>query len=130
MIKIDADAALAATLPKDVPTLADAIARIVDDERLSVTRRRDMASALRSIARALGRPPEILPASTRWLQPRLERLHPEQLGISAKRWSNIASDAAAGLRHLGLARWVIRSRNEPLPPAWATTASRVPAMPS
>lgn len=125
MIKIDADAALAATLPKDVPTLADAIARIVGDERLSVTRRRDMASALRSIARALGRPPEILPASTRWLQPRLERLHPEQLGISAKRWSNIASDAAAGLRHLGLARRVIRSRNEPLPPAWAKLAASI-----
>ena len=54
MSKIDPNAAFAATLPADAPMLADAIARIVNDRQLSETRRRDMASALRSIARALG----------------------------------------------------------------------------
>ncbi len=127
MSKIDPNAAFAATLPADAPMLADAIARIVNDRQLSETRRRDMASALRSIARALGRPPAILPASAHWLQPRLERVHPEQLGVSAKRWRNIASDAIAALRHLGLARQVARSRSESLPSAWAALAASIEA---
>ncbi len=125
MNMIDPDLALQATLPVDVPTLADAIARIVNDPDLAPTRRRDMASALRSVAKALGRPPEILPASAHWLQPRLERAHPEQLGISAKRWRNISSDAMAALRHLGLAQQVARGRNEPLAPAWAVLAEAI-----
>ncbi|MEE8164179.1 MAG: hypothetical protein V3T64_01285, partial [Myxococcota bacterium] len=122
MNMIDPNLALKATLPMGVPTLADAIERVVKDHDLSETRRRDMASALRSIASAIGRPPEILPASVHWLEPRLERVHPEQLGISAKRWRNIASDATAALRHLGLAQRIARSRNEALSPEWAKLA--------
>ncbi len=99
MSKIDPNLALQATLPVGGPTLADAIERIVNDTGLERTRRRDMASALRSIAKALGRPPEILPASAHWLQRRLEGVHHEQLGVTAKTWRNITSNAISALRH-------------------------------
>ena len=39
-----------------------------------------MASGLRRVAKALGRPPEAVPADPRWLQPRLERIAPAALG--------------------------------------------------
>jgi hypothetical protein len=57
MSRIDPNLALQATLPVDVPSLSDAVERIANDADLPPTRRRDMASALRSIAKALGRPP-------------------------------------------------------------------------
>ena len=125
MTFIDPNLALQATLPVDVPTLADAIERIVNNTGLERTRRRDMASALRSIAKALGRPPEILPASAHWLQRRLERVHHEQLGVTAKTWRNITSNAISALRHLGFAQQVARGGNEPLSPAWTVLADAI-----
>lgn len=130
MKPIDANAALAATLPTDTVTLAEAIERITADAELSATRRRDLASALRTIARALGHPPEILPASVHWLRPRLERLHHAQLGLSAKRWRNVVSDAIAALRHLGLAQQVARDSAEPLPPEWMHMAAAIRDVPA
>ncbi|MEQ9640309.1 MAG: site-specific integrase [Alphaproteobacteria bacterium] len=130
MKPIDANAALAATLPANAVTLAEAIERIMADAELAATRRRDLASALRTIARALGRPPQILPASVHWLRPRLERLHHEQLGLSAKRLRNVVSDATAALRHLGLAQQVARDNVKPLSPQWMSMAAAVRDVPA
>ena len=130
MKPIDANAALAATLPAGTVTLATAIERINASTDLTPTRRRDLTSALRTVARALGRPQEILPASVHWLRPRLARLHPEQFGVSAKRWRNVVSDATAALRHLGLAQQVARDGDDLLPGDWAELAAAIRDIPS
>lgn len=60
-----------ALLPLGTPMYDQLIERIKRDESLSDTRRRDLVSGLRRVAKALGLPPEDVPADGRWLQPRL-----------------------------------------------------------
>lgn len=94
--------AVFAYLPPGMLTLADAIDQIGDNQHLAPTRRRDLRSALIAMAKAVGRPPEQIPASHRWLRDRLADFHPQHLNITAKRWSNIKSDVSFAFRHLGL----------------------------
>ncbi len=104
-------------IPKGTPMFADLVATLQADDRLSDTRRRDLISGLRRVAKALGRAPEDVPAYGRWLQPRLARLSPAALGMTAKAWQNALSDARAAMAQCGLVerRW---SRPGDLTPAW------------
>lgn len=75
------------TSPSNLADVLIAVARADLPER----RRQDMASAVRSVARALGRSPEELPADPRLLSKRLAEVAPQSLGLSRGRWSNIRS---------------------------------------
>jgi integrase len=100
------------------PMLSDVMREVEVDPGLSRDRRRDILSGLRRMAKALGRRPEDVPADARWLQPRLERIAPASLGISPKSWSNLLSDARAGLvLHGVVARRI--SRKADLSPEWS-----------
>jgi len=89
-------------LATDHPTLDDAIARLETDKSLGPTRRRDMISALNSLARILGRDPAGVPAHPRFLQMRMKDVAPAAHDVSAARWANVRSLTATALQHLGL----------------------------
>ena len=91
-----------AFVSRETPTVAACIARLTDDDRLTSARKRDLISGLTRISEALGKLPANVPADPTWLQPRLAALSPVQLGISPKTWSNILSNAKAGLVHCGI----------------------------
>jgi hypothetical protein len=52
-------------------------------------KRQELASAIRTAARALGRSPEIIPADGRLLASRLKEVAPAAIGISHGRWNNV-----------------------------------------
>ena len=77
-------------------TLADVLAAVAAAE-IPDRRRQDLASAVRTAARALGRPPEQIPAEPRLLARRLAEIAPQALGFARPRWSNIRSLLRAAL---------------------------------
>jgi integrase len=91
-----------ALMPEGTPTLASVIDQVQSSPDLSDGRRRDMASGLRRVASALGRDPGDIPAVPKWLQPRLAKVMPAALGITAKSWQNAVSDAKSALAHVGI----------------------------
>ena len=81
MISIDPDKLATAFLKPGTPMIAELLLRLKsDDGDLSDTRRRDLASGLRGIARAVNQSPETVAADLGWLQPRLEKVAPAALG--------------------------------------------------
>jgi integrase len=77
-------------------TLADVLAavQIVD---LPHRHRQELASALRTIGRALDRPLERTQADPRHLAPRLKAVAPRAIGMSPRSWSNIRHRARKAL---------------------------------
>lgn len=104
--------------PSQQPTLADVRQRVLADESLSLRRRQDVSSALRTVAKALERPLNEVPAHPGYLRERLERFTPAMAGLSTRRWRNTLSLTRFALKHAGLARMPGRYQ-EPLTPAWA-----------
>jgi hypothetical protein len=76
-----------------------------------------LLSGLRRLASALGQPPALLPADLTWLQPRIARLEPAAIGLSPKTWSNVLSNARAGLHHCGIVEQRFR-RLDDFSPLW------------
>ncbi|AXC48974.1 site-specific integrase [Paracoccus suum] len=97
MLAFDAAAADLDFVPKATPMFSDVISRLIADETLDQTRRRDLISGLRRMAKALGRAPEDVPCYPPWLQPRLARVSPAGNGLSTKAWQNVTSDARAAM---------------------------------
>lgn len=112
--KIDRDMAF---VPQDTPMFADLIANLTMDESLKPTRQRDMVSGLRRVAKAIGRAPQDVPCHGPWLQPRLAKIAPAALNLSAKTWQNAVSDARAAMVHVGIVERRV-SRLKDLSPAW------------
>ena len=80
------------------PTFADAIATIEHLQDLTPTRRRDLISALKTMARFIGREVDHVPANTEWLRQRLRQVHPRQLQVSDKHFQNVKSAVLSALR--------------------------------
>jgi len=78
------------------PSLADILAAVLSAD-LPYRRRQEMASALRTVSRALGKPLASIPADSRRLSARLEQVSPRAIGISPGRWNNIRSHVRSGL---------------------------------
>jgi integrase len=76
--------------------LADLLATLRARE-LPERKRQELASAIRTVARALDRSPENIPADVRLLAPRLKEVAPVAIGISRGRWNNIRSLLRAAL---------------------------------
>jgi hypothetical protein len=70
------------------PSLADLLARLQASD-LPGRQRQELASAIRTAARALGRSPENTPANGRLLADRLKCVGPTAIGISRGRWNNV-----------------------------------------
>lgn len=99
------------------PMFSDVMHKIETATDLSATRRRDILSGLRRVAKALNRAPEQVPADAIWLQSRLNTFAPASIGLSPKTWSNALSDARAGLVLFGVVERRI-SRKADLSSEW------------
>ena len=117
MKHLDTKALDTAFVRADTPMLSEVIRHLEKNPELFGTRPRDMISGLRRVARALGRAPEEVPAEPNWLQPRLQKVKPAALGLTPKSWSNILSDARAGLEGYGVLDRRF-NRKADLNPAW------------
>ena len=106
-----------AFLHPDCLMFGDLIGKLNQETDLFPTRLRDMASALRRIAKALGLPPEDVPCDPRWLQPRLKKIAPAAHGLTLKSWQNVVSDARGAMAHFGIVKRRQR-RNTDLTPKW------------
>jgi integrase len=76
--------------------LADVLIAVQKSD-LPERRRQEIASALRTIGRVLGRDLERIPADPRRLSALLKDVPPLAIGISQRRWNNIRSLARSGL---------------------------------
>ena len=101
-----------------LPTLADLLVEIGSDDALPLRRRQDVASALRRLAKALGRQPEEIRADPAALRVRLKSFPHSMAGLSAQRWSNMLSLLRFALNHAGLAHVPGRACT-PLATQWA-----------
>ena len=105
--------------------LADVMACLEAHPALSPRQRREMVSALRTIARLMGTDLSAIPADPPGLRRRLEAVSPAAGGLSQGRWNNIRSLTLAALKHAGVQTMPGRSR-EPLLPAWETLRAGLP----
>src|SRR5215472_4583113 len=71
-------------------SLADLLVRVGATD-LPERKRQELSSAIRTVARALGRLPENVPADGRLLAGRLKDVAPTAIGVSRGRWANIRS---------------------------------------
>lgn len=103
-------------------TLADVLAA-VSAAAMTDRRRQDMASAVRTVARVLGRDPAGIPADLRGLNSRLKDASPTAMGITSARWNNVRSLLRSALALLGP---VMKGRNPaPMSEAWASLHGRI-----
>jgi len=106
---------MAADIPSRAagPSLATMLETIAVAPGLTKPQRQDMASAVRTAARMLGRPPEQIPADPRR---RLAEVSPIARGISKGRWANVRSLI---VKALALTRPMLPGRHrDPISPAW------------
>lgn len=101
------------------PTVAQLIARISAADALSPQRRRDVASALRCLAKAVRMPPESLIAEPAALRIKLKDFTPAMAGLTPGRWRNIWSLTGFALMQAGLCVVPDRATHPPSP-AWQT----------
>jgi integrase len=96
-------------------TLADVLAAVQAAD-LPNRQRQELASALRTVGRALDRPLERIPADPRHLSPRLKSVAPRAIGMFPRSWNNVRFRVR---KALNLVRPMSPGRNtNPLTPAW------------
>ncbi len=111
------DAIAPASVP--TPTLATVLAHVLADPALTARQRQDTASAIRTVAKAFGRPAGEISARPADLRARLTGFAPAMAGLSERRWRNALSLTRSALKSAGLARMAARS-SAPFAPAWTT----------
>ena len=89
------------------PSFADAIPMIATAPELSEQTRRHWTTSLRQIAKALDRPPELIPARYSAIRADLALLHQAPLGLTAKTLQNHKSNAKSALL------WLAREKGIP-----------------
>jgi integrase len=110
---------------KTVPTLADVDRKVADKDSLSVTRRRDLRSAISRVAALLGEEPAYLPLELNEVAARLATITPVAVGMTPKTLANVRSDFLAAVRQSGLMP-VLASAKTQLSPAWAALMAQLP----
>jgi integrase len=106
------------------PALSDVLNSILTDGTLAARRRQDLASALRTLAKALGKSLDELPAHPGRLRERLAAFSPDLAGISHARWVNVKSLTRFALSHSKLSHVPGRYREE-LVEAWEVLFGRL-----
>ena len=113
-----------AFLDPAAPTLATVIDRLATAEP-NPQRRSEMASAVRTLCRVLGRLPHELPADTALLNRLMRGALPAAVGVTPSRWANVRS-LVLRAKSLTGCRIMPGRRLHPLAPAWAALAERLP----
>ena len=86
----------------NAPTLAWVIDRLQTLEVCDVRDKRELCSALRTLARWFDLPPGAVPAHPAFVRERLARFHPVQTGVSARRVQNVRSLVLKAFRLAGV----------------------------
>ena len=107
-------------------SLADLSAFVASHTDLTPTQRRDMTSAIASLASYLGSVEAVLPADGRRLRHRIDQLHHEQLGVSKKRLDNVIGGVKRALK-LSSAQFPGARRRATLCAAWGPLRDALPA---
>jgi integrase len=108
------------------PSLADVLTAVRSANLLD-RRRQEMASALRTVSRALGKPLASIPGDARRLSDRLRQVSPKAIGISPGRWNNIRSHVRGSL---ALVQPMAPGRHlNNLSPAWEALWRRLKSRP-
>ena len=103
------------TQPPSRSTLADVLAAVLAAD-LPPRRKQDLASAIRTVAKVIGRTPGDIDADLRTLSVKLRQTSPIALGIKRARWNNIRSGFNSAFR---LVQPTLPGRsNEPIAEAW------------
>lgn len=105
-------------------TLAEVISAVENDAYLSVTRKHDLLSAVRTTARLIGSDPSSISVQVPQLRDRLMAVEPIQNGMSRKRFANVRSGLGAALV---VARALPRPRPKPRNAAWTSFLESAPA---
>ena len=90
----------------------------VNDE-LSYPRRREIASAINTVATWFKLPLDLIPASTSFLRDRFKHVHPAHVNVSKRRIQNVRSLIMAAFRAEGIAT-KLAPYMTPMAPAWQT----------
>lgn len=106
-------------------TLADVVAELQQDTILIPTRRRDLISAVRRMAKLLNRDPAMVPARISAIHNEIDQLHPLTAGVSKKSIQNIKSDTLVAFRHLGICQST-RHMADQLSPPWQLLRAALP----
>lgn len=96
-----------------VSSLAELRSHIANDKSLPPRRQRDMVSAAASLAKALGRPLEAIPAAPAHIREATAHLTPAMVGLKPGRWRNVQSLVSAALAHVGIVTIQGRLREQP-----------------
>ena len=107
------------------PTLADVQIYIEDNTSLPATRRRDLRSAIKVVARVLDREPGRIPALPSKLREELAKVSPAAHRISAKTWATIRSNVLSAIELSGVAK-IVRTSRHTVSPEWDALAKRLP----
>ena len=86
----------------NLPSLADLRQTIEARHDLPIVRRRDMASAIRTLAGWFSLPEENVPASAKFIREKLERVHAITASVSLRRIQNVRSLVLAAMREAGV----------------------------
>ena len=100
------------------PSIADVLAWLSGTSEVRGGRRQQWTCALRIIAKALGRPPELLAARLTALAQPMSRLHHTQMGVTAKTLANHRANVRAALKRFAREEHV-PLRGAPFSPEWA-----------
>jgi integrase len=106
-----------------VPTMADIAERVTAASDLTLTRQRDLLSALRRLAKLTGRNLGDIPADMSVIRGLLDAINPPSTGITQKTVSNLRSDLAAAMAAAGLLR--LKTARVPLTTEWRQLHSLV-----
>ena len=111
------------------PSLADAIVHIERWEALRLEQRSHWTCSMRFVARALDRPPSLIPARWMAVRPRLEELHPSQLGVTPKTFASYRANVRAAL-NLFCAEKNVSRRGTPLSGPWSSLWASIDGVPT
>jgi hypothetical protein len=78
-------------------SLACLLEAVSADPALSAPQRRDRASAIRTLAKALAMRPEDIPLNVKLIRRRMDEVEPVAVGISPARWKNVRALVARAL---------------------------------
>jgi integrase len=102
----------------------EAIAIIAAAPELPADKRQHWATSLRGLARALGKPPEVIPARYSAVRADLLNLHAVPAGMTPKTLQNHKSNAKSALLWLAKEKG-IPEHGAPLLPAWAQLKAKI-----
>src|SRR5262249_31751826 len=106
------------------PSVADVLLAIEVSSDLTVVQRQHWFCSVGIAAKALGKPPELLPARWTALRQPISRLHHVQMGVTAKTLANHKANVRGALRWFAKEE-SLPSRGAPLSADWARLRDRI-----